>query len=182
MSRLRSFATLTAVVAAVYLLAVYAPRAVGDDSPPAQTATGMVPPGDPITQQVVVTVPAKVEGRDVHWWHGRAVHNRRVIIKLRRRLRALHATRRLQSAETVPQVICSVFGSYCGQAQRVAWCESRYDVHAVNGQYEGLFQESAAVRARYGFGWDAWTQARSAFGYFRDSGYSWSPWTCGGAA
>jgi hypothetical protein len=79
---------------------------------------------------------------------------------------------------SVQGVICAVFGSYCSQALRVAWCESRFSVHAQNGQYLGLFQEGVFARSTYGFGWDAWSQARSAYRYFAASGFSWGPWEC----
>lgn len=74
--------------------------------------------------------------------------------------------------------ICYVFGSYCSQALRVAWCESRYSIWAHNGQYLGLFQMGSSERARYGHGWNAWAQAVSAYRYFVDSGRTWGPWTC----
>ena len=49
--------------------------------------------------------------------------------------------RLLASFERSPQkAICHVFGSYCGEALRVARCESGYSVNAQNGQYLGLFQ------------------------------------------
>ncbi len=76
------------------------------------------------------------------------------------------------------EAICQVFGPYCAQALRVARCESGLSIYARNGQYLGLFQHGAYARARYGFAWDAWTQARAAYRYFVDSGRNWSPWTC----
>jgi len=78
----------------------------------------------------------------------------------------------------VRTIICQVFGPYCSQALRVAWCESRYSTWASNGQYLGLFQMGSYARARYGHGADAWTQARAARAYFIDSGRNWSPWSC----
>ena len=75
-------------------------------------------------------------------------------------------------------VICQVFGPYCAQALRVARCESGLQTWARNGQYLGLFQMGSLARAKYGHGPDAWTQARAAYRYFRDSGFSWGPWTC----
>ncbi len=74
--------------------------------------------------------------------------------------------------------IRAVFGAYGSQAVAVARCESGLRTSAQNGQYLGLFQEGTYARSRYGFGWDAYSQARSAFAYFRDSGYSWRAWTC----
>jgi hypothetical protein len=76
------------------------------------------------------------------------------------------------------RVICGVFGPYCSQALRVAWCESRMETGAANGQYLGLFQMGATARAKYGHGSDPWTQAEAAFRYFADSGFSWGPWSC----
>jgi len=75
-------------------------------------------------------------------------------------------------------VVCHVFGPYCGPALRVAWCESRFDVWARNGQYLALFQMGTRERARYGDGLCLWNQARAALRYFRASGSDWSPWTC----
>ena len=75
-------------------------------------------------------------------------------------------------------VICGVFGPYCSQALRVAWCESRMRTTAANGQYLGLFQMGGYARQRYGHGPDPWTQVEDAFRYFADSGFSWGPWTC----
>jgi hypothetical protein len=72
--------------------------------------------------------------------------------------------------------ICAVFGSHCSEAIRVAWCESRMNVYARNGQYLGLFQFGEFARARYGFGWDALSQARAAYRYFLAAG--WGPWEC----
>lgn len=76
------------------------------------------------------------------------------------------------------RVICAVFGKYCGQALRVATCESGLTEWARNGQYLGLFQMGSYARARYGHAWNPWTQARAAFRYFVDSGRDWSPWAC----
>ena len=83
-----------------------------------------------------------------------------------------------QASPSVGSIICQVFGPYCSQALRVARCESGLQTWARNGQYLGLFQMGSYARARYGHGPDAWTQARAAYRYFRDAGYSWSPWTC----
>lgn len=76
-------------------------------------------------------------------------------------------------------VICEVFEDrYCGQALRVAWCESRLNTEARNGQYRGLFQMGAWERRRYGHGSTAREQARAARRYFIASGRDWSPWEC----
>lgn len=79
----------------------------------------------------------------------------------------------------VALAICEVFGDrYCGQALRVAWCESRLDTRARNGQYRGLFQMGSWERRRYGHGSTAHAQARAAHRYFVASGRDWSPWEC----
>jgi hypothetical protein len=70
------------------------------------------------------------------------------------------------------------FGKYCGQALRVAYCESRFNIWARNGQYFGLFQMGSHERATYGDGYNAWAQSRAAFRYFLDSGRGWGPWSC----
>lgn len=75
--------------------------------------------------------------------------------------------------------ICDEFGDrYCGPALRVAWCESRLDVTARNGQYRGLFQMGSWERARFGHGRSAREQARAAYRYFVATGRDWSPWEC----
>ena len=74
--------------------------------------------------------------------------------------------------------ICYTFGPYCGQALRVARCESGLSIWAHNGQYLGLFQMGKNERAKYGHAWNAWAQAVSAYRYFIDSGRDWSPWSC----
>lgn len=82
-------------------------------------------------------------------------------------------------ASDTTTAICRTFGPYCGQALRVAWCESRYNVYARSPYgHWGLFQFGAYARARYGFGWNAWTQSRAAYAYFRASGYRWTAWSC----
>ena len=74
--------------------------------------------------------------------------------------------------------ICKTFGRYCQQALRVSWCESRWYVHATNGQYLGLFQMGSYARSAFGHGPGAWAQARAAYRYFVASGRDWSPWAC----
>lgn len=93
-------------------------------------------------------------------------------------LTAAASSRASPATGSVERIICGVFGPYCSQALRVAWCESRYRTTASNGQYLGLFQMGSTARSRYGHGPDPWTQAEAAFRYFADSGFSWSPWTC----
>jgi hypothetical protein len=93
--------------------------------------------------------------------------------------------RQTQSASVVSptDAIRQVFGRYADQAIRVAYCESRLHPDATNGQYLGIFQEGNWARSHYGYGPDALTQARSAYAYFRDNGYSWGgAWSCAWAA
>ena len=84
----------------------------------------------------------------------------------------------VSAGTSVRQVICGVFGPYCDQALRVAWCESRFSTSASNGQYLGLFQMGDYARSKYGHGPDPWTQAQAAFRYFADCHYRWTPWSC----
>ncbi len=94
--------------------------------------------------------------------------------------RAQHERKRLlASFERSPQkAICHVFRSYCGQALRVARCESGYSVNAQNGQYLGLFQMGSNERRLFGHGESALVQAQAAYRYFVRSGRDWSPWSC----
>ncbi len=77
---------------------------------------------------------------------------------------------------SVPEIIRQVFGSAGEKAVSVAACESGFSVNAQNGQYLGIFQMGDYARGRYGHGYDAWTQSRAAYAYYRDSG--WAPWAC----
>jgi hypothetical protein len=96
----------------------------------------------------------------------------------RRKARA-ERKRLLASLERSPRkAICHVFGAYCGQALRVARCESGYSVHAQNGQYLGLFQMGSSERRLFGHGETALEQAQAAYRYFVRSGRDWSPWSC----
>lgn len=76
------------------------------------------------------------------------------------------------------QAICGVFRENCEDAVDVAWCESRLDTTARNGQYLGLFQMGTFARERFGHGPTAWEQAAAAHRYFVYSGRTWSPWSC----
>jgi hypothetical protein len=78
--------------------------------------------------------------------------------------------------------ICSVFGSYCQEAVAIAWCESRLQTGAQNGQYLGLFQMGSYERRLFGHGNSARDQAVAAHRYFVRSGRDWSPWSCRWAA
>lgn len=85
--------------------------------------------------------------------------------------RAHHAQR-----DRTTCIIRVVFHPYGEQALRVAWCESRFDVNARNGQYRGLFQMGASERARFGHGRTVLAQSRAARRYFDLAG--WGPWAC----
>jgi len=76
------------------------------------------------------------------------------------------------------KAICHVFRTYCGQALRVARCESGYQTTAQNGQYRGMFQMGIDERRLFGHGQSALEQARAAYRYFVRSGRDWSPWSC----
>ena len=74
--------------------------------------------------------------------------------------------------------VCAVFGDYCQEAVAVAWCESRLQPAAQNGQYLGLFQMGSYERRLFGHGSSAHEQALAAHRYFVRSGRDWSPWSC----
>jgi hypothetical protein len=99
--------------------------------------------------------------------------------ELGRRKAQAQEARLLASLEHSPQrAICHVFGSHCGEALRVARCESGYSVNAQNGQYVGLFQMGSSERRIFGHGDTALEQAQAAYRYFVSSGRDWSPWSC----
>lgn len=103
----------------------------------------------------------------------------RVRLELARQRATTERERLLASLEGSPRkAICHVFGSYCGQALRVARCESGYSVNAQNGQYLGLFQMGSSERRIFGHGDTALEQAQAAYRYFVRSGRDWSPWSC----
>lgn len=80
---------------------------------------------------------------------------------------------------SVNTIICRVFGSgECGEATRVAYCESRDRLDAVNGQYEGIFQMGSHERATYAtIGYSTvYEQVVAAHNYFVAAG--WGPWSC----
>lgn len=115
-----------------------------------------------------------------HYWHRKAKKRLRLlgkrerrIVQLRRKLYGVHHT---HHGGSVRSIICHVFGSQCSKALSVAWCESRFNVYARNGQYLGLFQMGSFARSHYGHSWNAWGQARAAHRYYLDAG--WSPWSC----
>ena len=108
--------------------------------------------------------------------HARLARGRAELV---RRRAAAERERLLASLERSPQkAICHVFRSYCGQALRVARCESGYSIDAQNGQYLGLFQMGSSERRIFGHGDSALAQAQAAYRYFVRSGRDWSPWSC----
>jgi hypothetical protein len=100
----------------------------------------------------------------------------RHLVRLRHALRA-QAVRKLRAAPP-KVVICAVFKHYCGQALDVAWCESRLNTTAQNGQYLGLFQMGYTARRLFGHGPTAFAQSIAAHRYFVYSGRTWGPWSC----
>ncbi len=100
----------------------------------------------------------------------------RTIEAIRRLLHKREATR--AAARSPRGAICDVFGQYCKQALAVAWCESRLEPDAQNGQYLGLFQMGSQERRLFGHGQTARQQAIAAHTYFVHSGRDWSPWGC----
>jgi hypothetical protein len=112
----------------------------------------------------------------LRWAEWRLARTVRQIVVLRRTLDR-RAARRLS---TLPPkaAICRVFRRHCREAVVVAWCESRLDTRARNGQYLGLFQMGSYERRLFGHGATAHAQSRSAHRYFLHSGRDWSPWGC----
>jgi hypothetical protein len=110
--------------------------------------------------------------------HARLRHARvaRQISWLRSEMR-VQKLRVLQTASP-KEAICVVFRGYCGEAVDVAWCESRLETSARNGEYLGLFQMGSLARRLFGHGPTAWAQAIAAHKYFLNSGRDWSPWSC----
>ena len=92
-------------------------------------------------------------------------------------LAAVSAGEGVADGERIKSIICAPQYTWnCEEALAVAWCESRLDPRARNGQYLGTFQMGAAERARFGHGRTVETQARAALRYYRVSG--WRPWAC----
>jgi hypothetical protein len=65
------------------------------------------------------------------------------------------------------------------QALNVAWCESRGQAGARNGQYRGHFQIGSSEWKRFGSGnpYNAYDNSRAAYRYYLAAG-SWRPWQC----
>lgn len=107
----------------------------------------------------------------------RALHVARVWIPIVRRELAETRAALKPKPQSVPQIICEVFGRNCATALRVFNCESHYYVGARNGQYFGIAQMGSAERARFGgSSLDPWDQVRAAYRYFSIAG--WGPWEC----
>lgn len=100
------------------------------------------------------------------------------------RLRQLKELQRIYALSPVGAII-SVFGSHASEAINVAACESgggvpaNIDIHAVNGQYIGMFQMGTNERAHYAtIGYETpYQQAVAAHNYFV-AAKGWGPWEC----
>ena len=123
---------------------------------------------------------APAKARSVAYARERVRELTRTVAALRTRIRA----REQRALAKLPprRAICDVFGSSCQEAVAVAWCESRLQTSAANGQYRGLFQMGSYERDIFGHGTTAHEQARAAHRYFVLSGRDWSPWGCRWAA
>ena len=122
--------------------------------------------------------PATFQGKPAKWWAARAVQARKDANARKRVILRLRAQLERDSQVTPTLAIRLVFGAHADEALEVAWCESRWDAGAQNGQFLGLFQMGGYARNRYGHSSDPLTQARAAYQYFVDSGRDWSPWSC----
>jgi hypothetical protein len=127
---------------------------------------------------VAGTAPAKA--KSLAYARKRVRQLTKTVAALRARI---HARDARKLAKLPPRrAICDVFGSYCQEAIAVAWCESRLQPTAENGQYRGLFQMGSNERSLFGHGSTPHAQARAAHRYFVVSGRDWSPWGCRWAA
>jgi hypothetical protein len=116
----------------------------------------------------------KIEGTDRY-----TVGPGRIECRVRRCHRSTLCTRR-----DPRWVIRRVFGRHGRQAERVAWCEGRFNTAAGGrGYYRGTFQMGRPERARWGHGAGLWKQSRAAKGYADWSATHgrhrrWQPWQC----
>jgi hypothetical protein len=108
--------------------------------------------------------------------HRRLAKTTKEIADLQSAIRARDSRRRAKAPPR--RAICDVFDQYCKQAVAVAWCESRLQTTARNGEYLGLFQMGSSARRLYGHDSTAYGQAVAAHKYFVSSGRDWSPWSC----
>jgi len=77
-------------------------------------------------------------------------------------------------------LICS-YPWPCSEALAVAWCESRFDPLAINGQHAGLFQIARNWhRAKFGGRdpFDAVANVAVAYAIWLDYGGHWTAWSC----
>jgi hypothetical protein len=98
--------------------------------------------------------------------------------RLARRERAVRQRMVARLENSPAKAICYVFRARCGEALRVARCESSFRTTAQNGEYLGMFQMGTNERRLFGHGPTALAQARAAYRYFVRSGRNWSPWSC----
>lgn len=82
---------------------------------------------------------------------------------------------------TVPGLICSYSWS-CGQALRVAYCESKYQnvQNYAGGPYFGIFQLSRRWFGYYGYDFALWAipEVNVAVAFLVWQDYGWGPWSC----
>jgi Transglycosylase SLT domain len=124
-------------------------RAAGDDPPVTQT----------------VTVERTVQGKGVDWWARRALSNRRTMDKRGRTIRRLRRTLAyrpdVQEALALASVVYRVPLSLL---RRRAWCESRWNPRASNGEAFGLMQFLPSTwRSQPFAGFSIWSPYASAF-------------------
>ena len=68
------------------------------------------------------------------------------------------------------------------EAKAVAWCESKWDPNAVNGQYRGLFQlgryYDSTIAFYGGDPYDPDTNAQAARDGYVSHDHTWAQWSC----
>lgn len=129
---------------------------------------------------------ATFQHRPIRWWARRAVENRRVRNRQHRELGRLRRTQARTWSGTVDYALrltSVVYSIPYSKLRAVAWCESRLDPFAVNGQYRNLFQEGPMFErgpfGRAGFSvWDPVAASLTA-GYTVIHDGSWRQWSCG---
>ena len=88
------------------------------------------------------------------------------------------------SGGSVQGMIAATFGSFAGQALRVAGCESSYNPSAVNSSSgaSGVFQFMPSTWAGTPYAgysvFDASANIHAAYWLFQRDGYSWREWSC----
>jgi hypothetical protein len=96
---------------------------------------------DPPAPEQVVTVDAKVQGHGAEWWRRRAVQARRDANK--RAATIVRLKRTLAYSPTVAEALALASVVYrvpLSTLRRRAFCESRFDARASNGEAFGLLQ------------------------------------------